>query len=265
VLCEKPFAHSPDAADEMVAAADRQGVVLADCSGRHARLNPTYRTVKSLIDSGKLGDIYLIHHFGRGRRGRPGLEYHPAAKWFLDRSKAVGGIGIDWGVYDFSLMWGLLGDQVETTDITGFAFRGVDEADTGGHVYDVEEHAGGALKLNNGTTILWERASACHMDGGSQTRVFGNRGGVKFEPWNRQAESVTLYHDVVNGMPVDTPVPIRGQKEHGGDHPHIDHDFVDAVLTGRAPSVPGRVAARILRTIVAIYQAAGVWPEAAQA
>ncbi|NUP98394.1 MAG: Gfo/Idh/MocA family oxidoreductase [Armatimonadetes bacterium] len=258
VLCEKPFAHSPAAADAMVAAADRQGVVIADCSARHARLNPTYRTVKALIDQGKLGEIYLINHFGRGRRGRAGIEYHPAAKWFLDRSKAVGGIGIDWGVYDLSLIFGLLGDEVECVEAMGFAVRGIDQVDPGTPIFDVEEHGGGALRFSNGAMVLWDRASACHMDTGSVTRVCGKRGGVRFEPWSRQAQSLTYYSDVVDGLPTDVEVPIKGQDKHGGDHPHIDRDFVAALLAGREPMMPGRVAAKVLRAIFMIYASAGV-------
>lgn len=258
VLCEKPFAHSADAADEMVAAADKAGLVLADCSARHARLNPTFRTVKALIDAGRLGDIYLIHHFGRGRRGRPGIEYHPAAKWFLDRKKAVGGAAIDWGVYDLSLIWGLLGDDVTCQEAIGFTFHGVDQVDPGAPIFDVEEHGGGCLKLSNGVTVLWDRACACHMDGGSQTRVYGSRGGLLFEPWSRSAEHLTWYHDAIDGLPTETAVPIRGQREHGGDHPHVDRDFVEALRTGRPPMMPGKVAARVLRAIEMIYRSAGV-------
>lgn len=257
VLCEKPFAHSAAAADEMVAAAERAGLVLADCSARHARLNPTYRTVKALLDAGRVGEVYLIHHYGRGRRGRPGIEYHPAAKWFLDRKKAVGGAAVDWGVYDLSLIWGLLGDEVSCEQAIGFTFRGVDEVDPGAPIYDVEEHGGGCLKLSNGVTVLWDRASACHMDGGSETRLYGSRGGLRFEAWNRGAEHLTWYHDAVDGLPTETPVPIRGQREHGGDHPHVDRDFVDALRTGRPPMMPGKVAARVLRAIEMIYQSAG--------
>lgn len=258
VLCEKPFADSPDHAEAMVAAAEAKGVVIADCSARHARLQPTFRTAKAIIDSGQLGDIYLIHHYGRGRRGRPGIEYHPAAKWFLDRSKAIGGAAIDWGVYDLSLIWGLLGDDVDCVQAMGFAINGVDEVDPGAPVFDVEEHGGGALRLSNGTTVLWDRACACHMDGGSETRVCGLRGGLKFEPWSRSASHMTLYKDVVDGLPTDIQVPIKGQDKHENDHKWIDIDFVDALLNGRAPMMPGKTAARILKAIFMIYRSAGI-------
>lgn len=53
VLCEKPLCESPDEAREVIAAAERAGVVVALNQTR--RLFPSYRQVQELIASGAIG------------------------------------------------------------------------------------------------------------------------------------------------------------------------------------------------------------------
>jgi predicted dehydrogenase len=119
VLCEKPFATDVESANTMVAAAKETGYTLACCSARF-RFTPVLKRAAAMIANGELGDVYFIRTVGIGRRGRPGLEYHPAARWFLDKNKAGGGALMDWGCYDLDMLWGLLsGLCVE--NVTGFA------------------------------------------------------------------------------------------------------------------------------------------------
>jgi len=59
------------------------------------------------------GDIYAIHHNSIGHQSRPGVEYHPTARWFLNKAIAGGGPLFDWGVYDLSFHLGVLGDRRE--------------------------------------------------------------------------------------------------------------------------------------------------------
>jgi predicted dehydrogenase len=63
-------------------------------------LNPKYTFIKNLIDSGKLGDIYYIHHnhLGQGTF----VEYNPNGAWAMDKRYAGGGPFMDWGEYDLS-------------------------------------------------------------------------------------------------------------------------------------------------------------------
>jgi hypothetical protein len=71
-----------------------------DASCRDARLQPKFRFVKRIIDSGVLGEIYYIHHNSVARQFRPGIEYHPAAKWFLSKNIAGGGLKFAYLTWD---------------------------------------------------------------------------------------------------------------------------------------------------------------------
>lgn len=188
VLVEKPMAMSLDEIDEMLAIkANNPDLVAMECSGRHSRLIPKFKKVKSIIDSGALGDIYAIHHNCVGRQSRAGIEYHPTAKWFLNKAIAGGGPLFDWGVYDLSFHLGVLGDKHEVAHIESVKLmRGLDHVDPGTDTYDVEEHFVVNMELSEGIRYYWERAGHANMESSNETRIYGTRGGIKlgFNSWD---------------------------------------------------------------------------------
>ena len=257
VLCEKPLAIFPKDAEKMVYAAESKGLVLADCSARHARLNPKFRLIHKLMQQKRFGNVYFIKYTSRLRRERSGIEYHPAAKWFLDKSKAGGGVAIDWGVYDLSFIYGLFDDKLVLKDAVAFGFHGVNEVNAGTPVFNTEEHLGAMLHFQGGLNVMWETALACHGASKSQIEIFGSRGGLSGGPLTWDPIDLVFYDDGPSG-PRNTPLQVEGMDEHGSDLPHIDRDFVNALLEGMEPAMPGRCAARILNTIDAIYRSAGL-------
>jgi len=188
VLLEKPMALNMEEIDKMLAHKAKYPKLLAmECSGRHSRLIPKYKKVKEIIDSGALGDIYAIHHNCVGRQGRPGIEYHPTAKWFLNKAIAGGGPLFDWGVYDLSFHLGVLGDNHKVESIESVKLKnGLDEVDPGTEIYDVEEHFFVNMKLTGGISYYWERGGHANMEAANETRIYGTRGGIKlgFNSWD---------------------------------------------------------------------------------
>jgi predicted dehydrogenase len=188
LLLEKPMAMNMDEIDQMLALKTQYpDKVAMECSGRHSRLIPKYRKVKEMIDSGALGEIYAIHHNCIGRQSRPGIEYHPTAKWFLNKAIAGGGPLFDWGVYDLSFHLGVLGDHHEVETIESVKLMsGLDEVDPGTDIYDVEEHFMVNMKLTGGIRYYWERGGHANMEVPNETRIYGTRGGIKlgFNSWD---------------------------------------------------------------------------------
>jgi predicted dehydrogenase len=181
VLLEKPMAITTEELEDLLECKKKHPQLLAmDCSGRHARLSPKFRKVKGLIDSGLLGDVYRVHHQSVARQGRPGIEFHPEGKWFLDRTKAGGGPIFDWGVYDLSFHLGVLGDRHQLEHIDSVLMkRGLDETDPGTDVYDVEEHFAISMKFSEGLSYYWERGAHANVEVPNETRIYGTRGGIK--------------------------------------------------------------------------------------
>ena len=85
VLVEKPFTLSGDEADELVTMATRHNKKL--CVYHNRRFDGDFLTVKSLIDSGRMGEVKRLQ--SRFDRFRP----HPRKRW---RENAGPGAGIFW-------------------------------------------------------------------------------------------------------------------------------------------------------------------------
>ena len=100
VICEKPLALTVAQADEMIAAARRNGRLLI--ANLMQRYNPLFDAVRKLIRSGVLGDF--LHGTFENYASDENL---PADHWFWDRSKS-GGIFVEHGVHFFDLFDGWL-------------------------------------------------------------------------------------------------------------------------------------------------------------
>jgi predicted dehydrogenase len=110
VLVEKPTALLPAEADEMLAAAQERGLLLA--TNLMQRYNPLCDSVQALLERKPLGS--LLHAYFENYACDETL---PAAHWFWDRSKS-GGIFVEHGVHFFDLFAGWLGPgRVEAAQV----------------------------------------------------------------------------------------------------------------------------------------------------
>ena len=100
VICEKPMAMNAEEAEEMKAAAERNGRVLQ--IGFVRRYGEDAAMIKKFIDGGTLGDLYYAKATYLRRSGCPG-------GWFGDKSYSGGGPLIDLGVHVMDLVRYLAG------------------------------------------------------------------------------------------------------------------------------------------------------------
>jgi predicted dehydrogenase len=206
VLCEKPLAMSVDEAEEMLRAADEQGVLFGSCSTRFRGL-PHNETVKKVLASGVLGELVHLDFVTKWPRSRAGIEYQPASRWFLDRSKSGGGVVMDWGPYDISTLFDLFEpDRVEIVDAwTAKAETGADPHDV---VHDTESTAGATLRLGRRDGVLrvnYERANGTHAEEFARAELEGTRGSLRWVPFDSQ-QPVYLATDV-DGQRHEEEVP----------------------------------------------------------
>jgi predicted dehydrogenase len=101
VFCEKPLAMNLRQADEMLAAARRNDLLIV--ANLMQRYNPLFEMVRRLIESKAMGEV--LHGFFENYATDEGL---PAEHWFWDRDKS-GGIFIEHGVHFFDVFSGWLG------------------------------------------------------------------------------------------------------------------------------------------------------------
>jgi predicted dehydrogenase len=259
VLLEKPAAiDRAGLASMMEERARHPELMVCDCSCRHARLQSIFRKVREIIDSGTLGEVYAIHHNAVFRRNRPGIEYHPSAKWFLNKKLAGGGPVFDWGVYDLSFHLGLLDDSPKLLAVdSAFTRNGLDRVDPGTDVFDIEEHFAAAMRFTGGLSYYWERASNANMDVPNETRIVGTRGGLKCHSCTWDQPTIELFdvEDEGKGKIRKTLIDVDLTK-HRSDGFELARHFVNVVLGREEPAMPLELAAKHLEILFAVYDKA---------
>jgi len=136
VFCEKPLAHTLEAAERMADAA-RSSDATAGIAFNY-RFIPAVRYAKQLIDAGELGEIHHVR-----------AEYlqdwlvDPTAPWSWRNSAAVAGSGAlgDLGAHSLDLAQFLVGEQI--TRVSGHLKTFVDERPVPGESGDALDAEGG--------------------------------------------------------------------------------------------------------------------------
>jgi len=256
ILLEKPAAIKREHLESMVNLAESHPeLIISDCSSRHARLQPKYRVVKEFIDSGKLGDIYFIHHNAVARQSRPGIEYHPSAKWFLNKTIAGGGVLFDWGVYDLSFHLGLLNDKPELESFhLLFMKNGLDKVDPQAEVFDVEEHFAVSMKYSGGLGYYWEHASNANVEAVNETRIYGTKGGIKLSFCSWESPDIEFFDVDNEGKGKARKEIIHVDMSQQEDNDELSKHFVNALLGKEKVAMPLALAAKHLDIIYRIYE-----------
>lgn len=198
VLCEKPFAMNRQEAADILGAARRNDRLVGTATARHTGY-PHTDAVRELVQNGEIGRPYHVTFVDRARRSRTGIEYQPEHHWPLDRSKAGGGILMNWGAYDFAtLNYVLDPDRVDVNQ----AWTETPETDhdlPDDVTYDVEQHAGASMRYHTDDSevaVRYERADCTHGEQTWRFEIEGTEGAVR---WNwkdcRGTVSLTLQHD----------------------------------------------------------------------
>ena len=210
VMCEKPMAYNTREAEEMKAAAERNGKLLV--IGFVTRFADETRIVKDFIDKDYLGDIYYAKAQYVRRHGNPG-------GWFADSSRSGGGPVIDLGVHVIDRARYLMGSpkpvsvyaatfselgenrkKLQTT--VGWSPRNAKPDD----ICDVEDFGTALIRFDNGAVIQLETAYAINDKPKSGLMLCGNKGGIQ-----TGAGELILYSDT-NGFMTDTKIDINNYK-----------------------------------------------------
>ena len=224
-------------------------LVVLEGSCRHARLNPKYQFVKSLIESGRLGEIYHIshRHLGQGTF----IEYNPNALWSMNRELSGGGPFMDWGEYDLSFHLGILGDRPELVAVRDARMvRNLRNLGAKAPVVDVEMHGYALLEYDNGMTYFYERGGGVHNESRNETRIYGTQGGLHFFYTAWEPATVTYFHGDASTEKEEFVVDMSQHPRHD-DIPFIDH-FIDCLEHTATPMMPVTLAAKHLRILLQI-------------
>ena len=91
ILCEKPFTLTAAEAEQMVAAAKENGILIAEAfKFRH---HPMHLKAKELIDAGEIGDVMTLRStFCAGGGGGGPEQRKPESNWRFNKAKGGGSI-----------------------------------------------------------------------------------------------------------------------------------------------------------------------------
>ncbi|MBP3961740.1 Gfo/Idh/MocA family protein [Paenibacillus lignilyticus] len=254
-LCEKPLVMNREEAEALLEIAKANNRMLGCCSVRFLQV-PKTDEVKRILNSGELGDVYKISFVFRGQRGRPGIEHQPESRWFLDKSKAAGGIVMDWGPYDFTLLNDML-QPVSVEVASAWTAKPETDIDPKDVVYDIEGHVGAMLKFQQASGksvwVQYERASCTHGEPYYTVEIEGTNGAVKWSPYF-ETDQVLVKSDK-NGEVItnENTIPYEGQIGYM-DHPI--HFFYQKVKGQQSPAVVNEQAVFNFLCLQSIYDAA---------
>jgi len=250
VYCEKPIASSYQAGMDMLDAAEASGKML------HIQLAQLYsketRAARTLIEAGKLGDLYHARSTGYRRRGRPFVDGYGTFN-FVRKEVSCGGALFDMGIYHISRLLYLL-DIPEVERISGRVYQEteMDEARKKESAYDVEELAVGLVHFKGGLTMDIIEAWAIHMNAFEGSSISGSSGGIRLDPFSYHANMCDIEMDATFNL---------GSMDFRQHRLNADQDAYDssqahwiAALQGRVELLPtARIALQTMLIQEGIY------------
>lgn len=248
VLLEKPMAADLEDAERIVREAGRHpDLVVLEASARFTRLGAKYAFVRRMIEDGKLGRPYFVHHVQL--KPTTYTEYNPKAGWAEDRSKAGGGPMFDWSGYDFSFHLGVLGDTHELKEVRTFSVNGLRPDIGPGGPDEVEQHAAALLEFDGGLQYYYERGGGAYGEVESNTRIHGTRGGIRFDylPWG--SNTIEWYSENDEGKVVRRKLSVDTAGHPDDPNTELVAHFVDCLEGEADPAVSVGLAYRHMQMV----------------
>ena len=242
VLTEKPLADTLEAADSMIAAAERAGVILM--VAENERFAPVYQKALDLLAAGAVGKPALVQMNRECYLTRSFIEER---RWFLDRKAAAGGMMMSGGVHSFATLLMLLG-EVESVYSLRAPQRFVEMEGDDTSVALVR-FASGAVGTLVESFVMKSLATASGAEIHT-LRIDGDLGHLAVT----SPRTIRVFSEHPDWRPGADPV------EHEMIVPEADTfrlevaHFVESVRAGREPLTGGREQRRPLEIVLAAYE-----------
>lgn len=246
VLCEKPLAHSAQAAERMVAAAKETGRKLVIAF--QYRFHPRTRFLRRAFDEGEFGNVFYARVRALRRRGIP--------NWGVFGRKDLQGGGplIDIGVHALEMTHYAMGSPAPASASADmFTFIGdkpSDRIESAWKGWDYEAHtvedlAVGRIRFATGAVLHIESSFALHGRDAWNFELLGDAGGASWDP-------PRIYRDEIGHMVDKKPAWLPND----GIFALKMHNFVDHCLYDKATLAPAEDGLTVQRMLDALYRSA---------
>jgi len=240
VLCEKPIAHTLEAADAMIEAAQANGAKLM--IGQVRRFDHRYASIKAQIDAGKVGRPVFIR-----RAERQFLPFPPDA-WQWD-PKRGGGVILDIGVHATDLFrWFLDEDAVEVYAVAKSVREAAREAGSFDHAMITCKFDGGGVGFAEAS---WAYPNGFGGTLYAQLDVVGTAGKIQYA--DKDTNPMLIY-TTEKGHELPRYFKFMSTTEYAFEE-EIRH-FVRCVLNDREPAVSPQDARAALEMALAAQRSA---------
>ncbi len=245
-LIEKPLAGRCEDAAVLVDLSSQSGVPIL--VGHHRRHSLIVKTVKALIDRGKLGRLVTVNALFWLHKP----ESYFKAAW--RRQKGAGPTYINL-IHDIDLLRHLCGEIVSVQATESRAVRGLEVEDTCAVVLAFEGGALGTVSISDTVSAPWsweltsgenpaypQTGGACYMLGGTEASL----SIPDLRLWRHTGEKSWWAPIGSDTIPVENADPIEGQFLH----------FLDVIAGKADPLVPAIEGAKSMLALEAIKNAA---------
>ena len=249
VIIEKPLEITTERCDQLIKAADENGVMLS-CVFQ-SRFHDAPRLVRKAIDEGRFGRITLIDAQIKWFRTQ---SYYDDISWHGTWKMDGGGALMNQGIHAIDLLRWFGGDVADISSRTAtLAHERIEVEDTAGAVISFKS---GAIGIIEGSTAAYpgflKRIEIC----GSEGSAIIEEESLKFWQFKDErpedAEIRAEYADFTStGGGAGDPKAI-------GFHGHACElaDIIDALNTVRYTEITGREARKAVEVIEAVYRSA---------
>lgn len=248
VVVEKPLEVSLLRCDQLISAAEKQGVVLSTIF--QSRFHDSARTLKKAMDQERLGPLILADGYVKWYRSQ---AYYTDSCWKGTWELDGGGALMNQAIHCVDLLLWLAG-PVETVTAQA-ATRGHDDI-------EVEDVLVATMRFAHGALGILEATTSAYPGTLKRLEISGTQGSITLEE-----ETITRWDFL---KPRSGDLAIREQAvetQHGGGasdpaaisflgHARQYQDIVKAIKSGDAPLIDGHEARQSVELVLAIYQAA---------
>lgn len=252
VVCEKPLEVTTARIDQMIAACEAAGTMLAGIFPR--RFNPATTLLKEAVAAGRFGQINLADAYVKWWRTQ---DYYDSGAWRGTWALDGGGALMNQSIHTIDLLLHVMGDVKSVRAETRLlAHKGIEVEDTAAALLEFDCSALGVIQ---GSTASWS------ADGHpAEVQITGSEGSVfmsddRFRVWEFRNES-----DEDGYIRSEFALSAEAQGAGAADpssidfrwHQHNLEDAAEALREGRPCLVSGREARRSVALIEAIYKSA---------
>ncbi len=183
VICEKPVALNSGELEQMIACAERNGVIFTVHQNR--RMDEDYRIMKKIFDEKMIGDVFRIESRVQGSRG--------IADTWRRRKVHGGGMLYDWGVHLIDQMLCMVPGKI-TSIFAEFQYISTNE---------VDDNIRLTMWFDSGVSALVE-IGTCNFIMLPIWYMCGREGSAQIDYWNLEGR---IYHLIDNDIRFEDEIP----------------------------------------------------------